>query len=458
MFADRTQETSTSTGTGNFTLAGTETGYQRFIDAVGTSGTFPYVIEHNSANEWEVGYGQIINTGNVLQRLSVLSSSNTGALINFSSGNKDVYLCYTADNAHNVVNDNLIWNGNFDIWQENTTFTASTGAATWTADGWIIGNTSAAVATVSRSTDVPTLAQSDCLSNYSMLVDCTTADVALATGDAFEVNCAIEGYDFQQIAQQPFTLSFWVKATKVGTYCVALRNNGSDRSYIKEYTVNQTATWEKKVIVFPATTSAGTWDYTNGVGLRVTWTLLNGSSYQTTPNIWATGDFRSTSNQVNGMDSTSNDFRLAQVKIERGQVPTRFVPVPFSDLMQKARRYYETSYYYGQVVPTAGTSTAEGYHVATIQNNTFANQLTYGTIVYCVSKRTTPTIIVYPYVTPTNTGRVTDGNLIGDETALSGDTLIAGEQICVIYNNTGLTLSTTGGVFFFAWVSHARLW
>jgi len=56
VLADRVQETSTTTGTGTFTLAGAVTGYQSFA-AIGNANTTYYAMAHETLSEWEVGIG-----------------------------------------------------------------------------------------------------------------------------------------------------------------------------------------------------------------------------------------------------------------------------------------------------------------------------------------------------------------------------------------------------------------
>jgi hypothetical protein len=92
--ADRVRETSTTTGTGTFTLAGAISGYQSF-SVVGNGNTTYYCIASQSASEWEVGIGTW-STGNTLARTSVLTSSAGGAAVNFSAGTKDVFVTYPA--------------------------------------------------------------------------------------------------------------------------------------------------------------------------------------------------------------------------------------------------------------------------------------------------------------------------------------------------------------------------
>lgn len=86
--ADRVKETSTTTGTGNLTLAGAASGYITFNSAFGTATSCYYTAV--AGTEWEVGLGHL-SSSNVLVRDTVLSSSNSGALVNFSAGTKDVF-------------------------------------------------------------------------------------------------------------------------------------------------------------------------------------------------------------------------------------------------------------------------------------------------------------------------------------------------------------------------------
>lgn len=91
---DRVQETSTTTGTGAFTLAGAVTGFRAFSAVCSTSDTVPYIIEEVDANgvpdgDWETGIGTY-SAANTLTRTTVLESSNAGAAVNWAAGDKRV--------------------------------------------------------------------------------------------------------------------------------------------------------------------------------------------------------------------------------------------------------------------------------------------------------------------------------------------------------------------------------
>lgn len=233
----------------------------------------------------------------------------------------------------------VIINGAFDVWQRGTTF-AAIASTDISADRWAYSASTEAVITAARSTDVPTVAQAGQKLNYSLHLDVTTADGTIGAAQYALIRQRIEGYLFNKIAQRAFFLSFWVKATKTGTYCVGFLNSGSDRSYVAEYTISAADTWEYKTVAVPASPTAGTWDYTNGIGLQVVFPLAVGSSFQTTAGSWQTGGFFGTSNQVNALDSTANNFRLAMVKLVPGDRDTHFDIPTIEETLAACQRYY----------------------------------------------------------------------------------------------------------------------
>ena len=98
VLADRVKETTTTTGTGTVTLLGASTGYQSF-SVVGNANTTYYTIAGQTGSEWEVGIGTYTLSGTTLARTTVLASSNSGSLVTFSAGTKDVFVTYPAERA-----------------------------------------------------------------------------------------------------------------------------------------------------------------------------------------------------------------------------------------------------------------------------------------------------------------------------------------------------------------------
>jgi hypothetical protein len=99
VLADRVQETCSAPGTGAVTLLGAVTGYQTFSSAIGNGNTCYYTIADQSGANWEVGIGTYASSGNTLTRTTVVSSSNSGSVVNFSSGTQNVFVTYPAEFA-----------------------------------------------------------------------------------------------------------------------------------------------------------------------------------------------------------------------------------------------------------------------------------------------------------------------------------------------------------------------
>lgn len=275
----------------------------------------------------------------------LIKGSSSGEAERLAVGTANQIL--TSDGTNPVWSDNpfvgknVIINGDFEIAQRGTSFiSASPG---YTLDRWSYGKTGSMVQDIVQETFTPTVAQSGRYIPNSMKVDTTTAQPSIGVGDFSFMFQRIEGHNFQAIAQKTFTISFWVYATVTGTYCISLRNGGFDRAYVAEYTVNASNTWEFKTITISASPSAGTWNYTNGIGLGVEFIIAAGSNFHTTPNAWQTGSFLATSNQVNGVANVSDQFRLAGVQVEAGSVATEFEKRSIQKEIELCQRYYFTS-------------------------------------------------------------------------------------------------------------------
>jgi hypothetical protein len=92
---DRVKSTSTTSGTGTLTLGAAPAGYQNF-SVIGDGNTTFYAIVDVGAATWEVGIGTYTASGTTLSRDTVLDSSNSGSLVNFSANSKDVFVTYPA--------------------------------------------------------------------------------------------------------------------------------------------------------------------------------------------------------------------------------------------------------------------------------------------------------------------------------------------------------------------------
>ena len=81
---DRVKESSSTTGTGTFTLGGAVTGFETFVAGIGGSNTTYYCIFENGTNNFEVGFGTLNGGASTLARTNIISSSNSDAAVNFA--------------------------------------------------------------------------------------------------------------------------------------------------------------------------------------------------------------------------------------------------------------------------------------------------------------------------------------------------------------------------------------
>lgn len=215
---DRVIESSTTTGTGDFTLAAAITGYRRFADVLSTGQTCPYWIQAldtngNPSGAWEVGLGTY-SAANTLTRTTVEASSNAGAAVNFAAGTKYVSLDCSAAFI-NKVRKAVITLAVTD--PNGSALTTGDGKMLWRVpsllDGYDLSGVAGCLGTVSSS-GIPTIqlrrkrsgSDVDMLSTKLTIdaneTDSSTAATAavidtsnddVATGDQIYIDCDVAG-------------------------------------------------------------------------------------------------------------------------------------------------------------------------------------------------------------------------------------------------------------------------
>lgn len=269
------------------------------------------------------------------------------------------------DQALEGGNKNIIINPFMDITQRGTTFTSVVSDA-YTLDRFQYIKSGVMVHDINQVADAPTTVQAGTKIVNCMSVDVTTPDTVISAGDYAAIAYKIEGYDFRKISGQTFTLSFWVKATTTGTYSISLKNSGSNRSYASEYTIDTTNTWEKKSITV-LHDETGTWDYENGMGMRVVFALACGATYRTSnTDVWESGFYLAAANQVNGTDTGSTNFRITGIQVELGDVVSQLEYRKYSEELSMCQRYYQSSdsAYGANTLFSGDVSNGAGYYAS----------------------------------------------------------------------------------------------
>jgi hypothetical protein len=225
-----------------------------------------------------------------------------------------------------------------------------------------------------------------------MKFDVTTADGTIAAGQYLALNQRIEGKNhailgYGTSGAKTIVVSFYAKSNVTGTYNYSVRNNATDRAYIKEFSLASANTWERISFTIPGDTS-GTWLTTNGIGAIHQISLSMGSTYQGTANQWNTSNVVATSNQVNFLSSTDNEFFLTGWQVEIGSgAPTAFEHEDVSTTLRKCQRYYAKSWSQGSAV-----TTNPGVIGAACVGNV---NRAFGNVFWPVTMRAAPTVTWY---------------------------------------------------------------
>jgi len=268
-----------------------------------------------------------------------MSQINTNAILDASGGTTTSINGYTPT-VSNMAGRNRIINGDMRIDQRNAGASVSANAA-YGVDRWLMNFAGGGVYSAQRSTTTPAG-----FSNSTILT-VTTADSSIASTDYYRFRQAIEGFNISDLgwgtaSAQPVTISFWVRSSVTGTYCVGLQNSSVNRSYGAEYTISAANTWEYKTITVAGDTT-GTWSTDNGTGVTVYFDLGSGSSFNQAVNTWAGTNTWKTSAQTNWISTSGATFYITGVQLEAGSVATPFEHRQYGQELALCQRYFQTT-------------------------------------------------------------------------------------------------------------------
>ncbi len=89
--ADRIVETTITTGTGTYSLAGAKTGFEAFVTRITTGNTVEYCV--TDGTDYETGVGVFTDASpDTIARTTIIQSSNGDAAVNWGAGSKDIFL------------------------------------------------------------------------------------------------------------------------------------------------------------------------------------------------------------------------------------------------------------------------------------------------------------------------------------------------------------------------------
>jgi len=293
--------------------------------------------------------------------------------------------------------------------------------------------------------------------NKVLLMYVSVVNNAPAANDHCFWSHYLEGYRVARLAwgtanASPITISFWVYSTKAGTFSGAVKSPAGARTYIFTYTISVAAVWEYKSIAVPGDI-AGTWAKDNTAGMSVGLTMMMGTTYAGAPGSWLAADLWGTTATPN-MTTGGSSFYVTGFTILPGtQAPTAaqspLIMRPYDQELLTCQRYYEQST--SSPAYTANDNSYPLYVPATVVSGA-----TYATPRFTAIKRTTPTVVTYPYTTPTNTGRSSNNSGV-DQAALSASVSIITPKGFRITNGAAVDMNVTFNTVFVNWIADARL-
>jgi len=178
----------------------------------------------------------------------------------------------------------------------------------------------------------------------SIINTVTTTDSPTGA-DYYLFEQSIEGFNSADLgwgtaSAKSVTISFFVKSSLTGTYTVAIRNSGLNRSYRAIYTIGSANTWEQKTITVAGDTT-GTWLTDNSRGISVGFTLGAGSDYISTGNTWSASDDFAATGQTQWIGTNGATFFLTGLQLEPGSTATPFERRSYAAELALCQRYYQ---------------------------------------------------------------------------------------------------------------------
>jgi hypothetical protein len=171
------------------------------------------------------------------------------------------------------------------------------------------------------------------------------ATATVGSTDYFLVGQSIEGVNVSDLswgtaAASTVTLSFWAYSNTIGTFGGSINNSAYDRSFCFSYTINVANTWEYKTVTIAGDTT-GTWVTDNGIGAYVWFSLGTGSTRSKAAGSWGAGEFYGVTGANNLMGSTSNNFYITGLQLEKGTTASSFEFRSYGKELMLCQRYYQ---------------------------------------------------------------------------------------------------------------------
>jgi hypothetical protein len=236
---------------------------------------------------------------------------------------------------------NRIINGAMVIDQRNAGASVTLTAAAYTLDRW---NSQVAVSStfsIARSnTSLPTGFTRTLL--VTSLAATSVGSTASNTVEQYVEGFNSADFGWGAAGAQSVTLSFWVRSSLTGTFGGCLQNADNTRSYVFSYSISASNTWEYKTVTIVGDTS-GTWNTENGIGIKLRFSLGNGSTLQGSAGSWSGSNLRTVTGETQVLATNTATWQVTGVQLEKGSTATSFDYRPYTTELQLCQRYLPTA-------------------------------------------------------------------------------------------------------------------
>ena len=172
----------------------------------------------------------------------------------------------------------------------------------------------------------------------------STSNYTPTNSDRFGLLQNIEGYNvydfmFGSTTATPISVSFWVKSSLMGTFAFRVANGTENQSYVSNYSILSSNTWEQKQVTIPGSTS-GIWNKEGGIGLQLFFDLGGGSVTEGNSGSWLSTNTTRTVSSTKLCQINAASWRITGIQLEEGSLVTPFDRRPFTTEITLSRTYF----------------------------------------------------------------------------------------------------------------------
>ena len=205
---------------------------------------------------------------------------------------------------------------------------------------------------------------------------------AVLTGDYFVLQQRIEGLNITDLAwgtanAKTVTMSFQVYSSLTGTFGGSLLNSANTQCYPFSYSIPVANTWTTISVTIAGSTS-GTWLTTNGIGIKVIFSLGAGASMSGTAGSWTGSVYLSATGATSVVGTSGATFYITGVQLEKGSTATSFDYRPYGTELALCQRYYEV--------------VTQGAQATCLLSGVLVGTSNWLNLYYKQTKRATPTV------------------------------------------------------------------